>query len=147
MPTEAQAAAGTTIAVDKLGTGVTYTVLSEITAINGIDGGETGKADTTHLSSTRKTSRPTIPGETEVSFDMNFDPADADHIFVRGLRISRNITGWKVAFPQITVTGGPPAATFHGWVSNIDGINAGGIDENLTATVTICVTDDIVWTP
>lgn len=144
MPAAAQAAAGTTIAVDKLGTGITYTVLSQVTAINGIDGGETGKADTTHLSSTRKTSRPTIPGETEITFDLNFDPADADHVYVRGLRISRVIAGWKVAFPQIATT---PTGTFHGWVSNIDGINAGGIDENLTATVTICVTDDIVWTP
>jgi hypothetical protein len=143
MPAAAQAAAGTTIAIDKLNTGVTYVVLSQVTAINGVDGGETGKADTTHLSSTRKTSRPTIPGETEVTFDLNFDPTDTDHTYVRDLRVSRVVHGWQVGFPQMT---GTPKATFHGWVSNIDGINAGGIDENLTATVTISVTDDVVWT-
>jgi hypothetical protein len=142
MPAAAQAAAGTTLAIDKLGTGITYTVLSQVVSITGVGGGETGEAETTHLSSTVKTTRPTLKDPSDVEFELNFDPNDVDHQYVQGLQLTSEIASWRVAFPQITT---PRQGTFDAWVKSVEGVNADGVEEILKATVTLRVTSDTTW--
>lgn len=143
MPADAQAAQGTTIAIDKLNTATTYVQLGEVVSVTGVGGGETGERDTTNLSSTVKTNKPTIRDPKDVVIEMNFDPSDTDHKYVRDLQDSATVHGWKVTFPTTT----PSVATFSAWVKSVEGVDAAGVEENLKASITLRVTGATVWTP
>jgi hypothetical protein len=143
MAAQAWPAQATTIAIDKLNTAVTYVVLGEVISITGVGGGETGEADTTHLSSTVKTNRATIRDPKDVVFELNFDPTDTDHKYVRDLQDTAVTHGWKVTFPTTT----PTTAVFQAWVKSVEGVDAAGVEENLKATITLRVTGATTWGP
>lgn len=143
MPAVDWPAQGTVIAIDKLNTAVTYVQLGEVVSITGVGGGETGERDTTNLSSTVKTNKPTIRDPKDVVFELNFDPSDTDHKYVRDLQDSAVVHGWKVTFPTTT----PTTAIFQAWVKSVEGVDAAGIEENLKATITLRVTGATTWGP
>lgn len=133
--TTAWPALGTTVAYSLDGTA--YTDIGQVTSVSNAGGGTVGKRDTTSLSSTGKSYAPTIPDPGELEFEINFDPSDAAHVQLRSWRDAPPTTlpWWKVTY----ATGTPNTDVFRGFVSNFDGANAGGVDENLTATVTVQV--------
>ena len=135
MASMAWPAAGTTISYTSGGSAV---VLGQVSQIGNAGGGEVGERDTTVLSSTAHTNAPTIPDNGEVTFSINLDPTDTGH---------QQIIAWKNSPPatiptwEVTFASTPPSvAQFQAWVKSIDGGNAEGIDDNLTADVTLRVT-------
>lgn len=135
--TIARAAQGTTLAYST-DAGVTWIQLGEVSSISGGGGGEVGKRETTVLTSTIRTYRPTItdPGELKVS--LNFDPADSGHQQLRTWLFTPLSTDPSF---QVTFATSPAfTATFTGFVVSVDGPNAEDVDDNLTADVTIQIT-------
>jgi hypothetical protein len=121
-------ALGTTLSINKATT--VYTEISEILSIETTS--EVGSADTTNLSSEIKTSRPTLLDPGEVSYEINYDPNDADHIYVRDLMSAPAIKSWRITFPTTPAT----TATFDGYLTGFDE-SAGGPEDNLTASIKI----------
>lgn len=134
-------ALGTTLAVDKAGDGLEYTPITQIVSVEGASN-EVGSIETTHLGSTRKTYRPGLPDGGEVSFEVEYDPADTEHKFLRGLADEPEILSWQISYPTL-----PKATldTFDGFLTAFTP-GAGGAEENLTASVTIKVTGPVVTT-
>lgn len=133
-------ALGTKIAVDKTGGETpTYTEISQVLSIEGASN-EVGSVETTHLGSTRKTYRPSLPDGGETSFEIEYDPADAEHVFLRGLADAPAVRSWRIIYPTA------PKATYHTFSGFLTAFNpsAGGPEENLTASITIKVTGPIV---
>lgn len=145
MAAQAWPALGTTIAVDETGGG-TYTLIGQVKSIKGAGGGEVGERDITVLSSTVKATAPTIPDNGECSFDFNADPTDSAHQFLQSEKETPPAAGarnWKVSFPTT------PTSTriFPGFVKTVDGLNADGVDDNLTGSVTIRVNGHVTSSP
>lgn len=138
-------AQGTTLGIDESGTNAngTYTLLNNLTSITGLGGGEVGKRDTTVLTSTVKTSAPTIPDPQDVSIELPFDPTDNAHKFVRNLKDTPLLyCNWKA-----TMNTGASTSTvvFSAWVKGFEGYNVEGVDENLTSTITLQQTGAPTW--
>lgn len=153
MSTTAWPALGTTLGIDEAWPpGGTYTLIGQITSLSNLGGGEMGKRDTTNLASSVKSYFPTIPDNGEVSMEINFDPTDAVHIFLFELKDvpPTGSTASYSGFNNFKATFSTAASThtkvFPAFVSSIDGGNAGGVDENLTATVNLQVVGAVVTT-
>lgn len=131
---------GTTLAYS-IDAGVTWVAIGQVLSISGAGGGEVGKRDTTNLASAAKTYAPTIPDNGEPSFEINWDPTDTAHVQLMTWKDTPAAVNpqWKVTF----ATTGTHTSVFAGFVSNFDGPNAGGVDDNLTATVTITVSGPV----
>lgn len=151
---QAWPALGTVLAIDEAyPPGNTYTTIGQVTSITGIGGGEVGERDTTTLASSVKTFAPTIPDNQECSFDLNYDPTDNAHKFIWQLKdlpptgAGASFTfynNFKVSF----ATGNTNSSkVFPGFVKTIDGANAEGPDENLTASVSIRITGAVTSSP
>jgi hypothetical protein len=141
--TQAWPAQGTTLAVSENNNN-TYTLINELINLTGFGGGTVTQALTTWLSSEVHTFRPTIPKPSETSFDLNFDPTDAVHKFIRNLKDAPNQLG--NGFQATYNTGNTTSSsTLIASVSNFDGPNAGDVEENLTATVTLQPTGAPTW--
>lgn len=154
MATTAWPALGTTISIDEAyPPGGTYTAIGEVTSITGAGGGEVGKRDTTVLTSTVKSYQPTIPDNGECSFELNFDPTDSVHKILQQLKdlpptgSSASYLGFN-NFKVVFSTGGTASSkVFPAFVQSIDGPNAEGSEENLTATITLCISGAVTSTP
>jgi len=135
-------AAGTTLEYST-DTGTTWKALTQIVELSNAGGAEIGERDTTHLGSLAHSNAPSIPDNGECTFTLNFDPTDTNHQQLRTWSFSPPsvIPKWKATF----ATDGTDTAIFQGWVKNFDGPNAGGIDENLTAEITIRVSGGVTW--
>lgn len=133
MPADTVAALGTTLGYSADGTA--YTDVGQLVSINHAGGGEVGERDTTVLSSTSKTTRPTIPDFGELTFELNWDATDATHNAIA------NAIGTPPAVdPYFKVTWSNAETTIiRGWVKNLDGPNAEGVDDNVKASVTVRV--------
>lgn len=139
MPIAVYPALGTTIAVDTTGGSTTYTTIGQVLSIEG-PSNEVGSVETTNLSSTRKTYRPTLPDGGELTFELEYDPSDtAGHKFLRGLADAPQVLSWQVGYPLSPVV----KDTFQGFLTKF-APSAGGPEENLTASVTIKVTGAVV---
>lgn len=144
MPTASWQAAGTTIAVDETGTG-TYTLINQVTSIKGAGAGSVNQADTTWLSSSTKTSRPTIKDPGDLVIDLNFDPTDAVHKFLRNTVDAPTVGApysYKVVWPT---TGTTSTMVILGNISDFGGVDAGDVEEILTTTITIKQTGLPTW--
>jgi hypothetical protein len=136
-----QPAAGTTLACD-FATPLTYVTIGNITSISGPES-EVGSVETTVLTSTRKTYRYTIVDPGELSFELDFDPTDTTaHILLAGLQDAPAIHSWQITYATVPTS---KKATISGFLTKF-APNAGGVEENLTAAITIKLTGPIVWT-
>jgi hypothetical protein len=141
MSTAVYIAQGTTLSVDKLNTGVTYVPVAQIDSFDG-PSNTVGAIETTNLSSTRKTYRPGLPDGGDISFDLQFDPSDTDHLYLRGLADTPILQGWRVSYPTL-----PTAKwdTFQGFLTEFHP-KGDGPEGILTASVKIKITGAIVTT-
>jgi hypothetical protein len=148
MAAQAWPALGTTLAVDEASPpGGTYTLIGQVKSIKGAGGGEVGERDTSHLGSTVKTTAPTIPDNGECSFDINADPTDSVHKFLQGEKDAPPAAGfrnWKATF---ATAGTVSSKVFPGFVKQFEGLNADGVDDNLSASVTVRVTGAVTSVP
>jgi hypothetical protein len=128
---------GSTLSVEKT-TGV-YTKLGQITEWS--LSSSVGSIETTDLDSLRKEYRPGIPDSGELSVTAQYDPANVDQEFVRGLTDDPEVVGWKVAFP----TTPPVEFTFSGFVMDSE-VGAGGPEEVVELSLTIKITGAIAKT-
>ena len=134
-----QPAAGTTIACD-FTTPLTYVLIGNVLNITGPES-DIGSIETTVLASTRKTYRPGLPDPGELSFDIDFDPTDTTtHTLLAGLQDAPVIHSWQITY----ATTPPKKATVSGFLTKF-APNAGGVDENLTASITVRLLGSIVW--
>lgn len=133
-------AQGCTISVDKTGSG-TYTKLAQIESFDG-PSNTVGSVETTNLDSTRRTYRPGLPDGGEISFDLQFDPADTSHIYLRGLADAPATKSWQVSYPTATHA---TLDTFSGHLTEYKP-SGGGSEDLLMASVTIKITSGIVTT-
>jgi hypothetical protein len=143
MPTTAWPALGTALAYST-DAGSTWLTVGQVISISHGGGGEVGKRDTTVLASSAKTYAPTIPDNGEVSFELNWDPTDTQH---KQLATWKNAPTTTLPLWKITWTATTSTSTFNAFVSNLDGPNAGGVDENVTMTVTLQVSGTITNSP
>lgn len=135
MATKSWPAQGTIVAVDETGTG-TYSTVGLCTSFSHAGGGSVGERDTTVLTSTVRTSAPTIPDNGEFSFSMLYDPTDAVHVALRGMKDTPVVGGMKVTFNDT----GNTTVTAAAWVKEFDGVNGDDVDASLTVDVTMRVT-------
>lgn len=133
-----QPAAGTTLGVD-LTTPGTYELVGNLLNITGPES-EVGSVETTVLTSTRKTYRFTLIDPGEISCEMDFDPTDATHQALAELQDAPAVHSWQITY----ATSPPTTATVDGFLLKFQP-NAGGVEENLTATLTIKLSGPIVW--
>jgi len=135
-----QPAAGTTLGCD-FTTPATYVLIGNITSITG-PSGEVGTVDTTVLTSTAKTFRPTLPDPGELTFELDFDPTDSTtHQKLENLAITPAMHGWQITY----ATTPPKICTVQGMLTKFEP-SAGGVEENLTASVTVKCSGAPVWT-
>lgn len=137
-------AQGTTIGIDKTNSG-TFTLIANVTTFSHAGGGTMGQRETTNLASTSHTFAPTIPDNGEFTFSLNFDPIDTTHVFVRALK-DANSLGFNAM--KVTYNDGvtPSTDVFSAFVTSFDGINGDGVDDNLTADITMKVTGAVTHT-
>jgi hypothetical protein len=137
MATVSQAwpALGTKVSASADG-GSSYVNIGQLVSVGNPGGGEVGERDTTVLSSVAHTNAPTIPDNGEVTISVNFDPTDAGHNQLISWKNSppAQMPAWKVDFATVPAT----MASFSGWVKSIEP-TAEGIDDNLTADITVRV--------
>lgn len=140
MPAVAWPALGTILAYST-DTGTTWVTVGQVKELSGFGGGEVGSRDTTTLANSAKTYSPTIPDNGEPSFTINYDPTDTAHIQLHTWKNTPAAVNplWKATWAAT----GTKTSTFNGFVSNIDGPNAGGVDDNLEMTVTIKVSGTV----
>jgi hypothetical protein len=113
--------------------GTAYTIVGQVTNISHAGGAELGERDTAVLASTAKTTRPTIPDFGELTFDVNWDGTDTAHTqLVTWSTVPTTADAWWKVTPPVGT-----AIIMKGWLKSFDGANFGGIDENVTASVTV----------
>ena len=141
-------ALGTTISIDENSppTG-TYTLIGQVKSIKGAGGGEVGERDATTLASTVKVPLPTIPDNGEVTFELNADPTDAVHQYLQAQKESPPASGFKNFKVTFATTGTTSTKVFPGFVKSLDGLDADGPDDNLSASVTIRVSGAVTSVP
>jgi len=149
MPAVSWPALGVTIAVDMASppTG-TYTLIGQVKSIKGSGGGEVGARDTTTLASTVKSEAPTIPDNGECTVEVNFDPTDTVHKFLRADKDAPPAACLRMFKATYPTTPTPTATTvFPAYVKSFDGVDADGPDDNLTASFTLKVVGAVTNTP
>lgn len=102
-------------------------------------GGAAAVIDVTNLSSTAKEKLMGLPDEGQFTIDINFDPDDAGHIAIRGARVSRTRSEFKINFSDAT----PATATFWGYVLGF--AVTGAVDQAVKAAITIEIDGPVTW--
>jgi len=135
-------ALGTTLGVDKTGGG-TYTLIGQILSIDG-PSSEVGQVETTHLLSTWKNYRATLPDGGEVAFEVEFDPTDTGtgtgaggHGYLKQLAATGGVPAtknWQITYP----TTPPTTENFAGFLTKF-GRSAAGPEDVLKASASIKV--------
>ena len=74
-----------------------YTTIAEVMSIDG-PGGSAAVIDVTDLSSTAKEKRAGLQDEGHVSFEMNYLPANVQHILLRTQRAAGTVTSFRIVF-------------------------------------------------
>ncbi len=103
---------GTTLSHSPAGT--TYTVIAQLKDVS--FGWEVGTVETTNLSSSSKEYLETIPGGSELSATIQYDPDEATHQTLTGLINSPATAFWKVTTTDAT----PATYSFAGILTKFD---------------------------
>ena len=125
------------------GVTITYTNIGQRVSLEGPEM-EVGKADTTHLDSTNKTSRPTIADPGELTGKLWYDPQDTIHKLLFGyIGTISDSEEFKLTFAD---TNGPTSWAFNGWLSKFKPTGM-EVESNLEADFTIQLISIPVQTP
>ena len=112
--------------------------IANITSFSG-PGGSASVIDVTNLNSTAKEKLMGLPDEGQFSIDINFDPDDSSHQNLRGARVSRTRTEFKINFTDQN----PASATFWGYVLGF--AISGAVDQQVKAAITIEIDGPVTW--
>jgi hypothetical protein len=119
-----------------IGTPVVYERICEIKTFSG-PGGSATVIDTTDLCDTAKTKRMGLADEGQLSFTINYIPADTAHAELRAARASRELTLFKLTFTDTPAT----VWEFAGFVAGFS--LSGAVDGVIEATVTVEISGEI----
>lgn len=129
----------TTISVADLGETPSFTEISQVLSVEGASV-SVGEVETTNLSSPRKTYRPGLSDPGDVSFEIQYDPQDANHKDLKALAESPASKLWRITYPT------SPKLTHHTFEGFLKEFSpgAGGPEEDLAASITIRVNSEVV---
>ena len=122
------------------GSPLTYNDIPEVVSFSG-PGGSGQVIDVTNLSSTAIEKVMGLPDEGQLSFEMNYVPANTYHAALRTARAAKTLTKFKLTFTDT----GAMEWTFDAYVTNFT--VSGGVNSTIKAAVTLEVTGAIVETP
>ena len=93
-----------------------YTLIPGVYTIGGLGGGEGDEIDVTDFDSTGKEYLIGLKDEGNLTFSMNYDPDDAQHIRLESLRDSQSSSGFQVVLAAGTLK----TFTFDAFVKTIE---------------------------
>lgn len=117
----------------------TFTTIAQRVSIDGPEM-SVGTADTTHLDSTAKTHRITIPDNGELELTIYYDPKDTTHQFCTGLMITPTQKNWQLVFSEGSIY------QFNGTLTKWKPTGM-EVESNLEAEATIKVNGVVTITP
>jgi hypothetical protein len=100
-------------------------------------GGVAGTYQVTNLQSTRVEKRPSLPDEGDFSFECNLVPGDAGQQAILADKASRTV---RVAFLELT---DGTTLTFNAYCVGF--VISGGVDNKVSAAVTLAITGEVTW--
>jgi hypothetical protein len=137
MSSAALPAQGTLIKIGDGASPEVFTSLGEVSSIDG-PGGQAAVIDVTDLSSTAKEKRMGLQDEGQLSFEINFLPADAQHAQLRTDKASGDSRNFQLLF-----TDSPPTTwTFAAFVLgvpvsfSVDNVTKGSVTLEITGSIT-----------
>jgi hypothetical protein len=135
-------AQGTTIARESDTTPGTFITIAEIRSFSG-PGGTAAIIDATTLGSAGKEKVMGLKDEGQISLELNFVPSDTGQQALLADRTAQVRRQFKITFSNTAVTANRATATFFAFVTGFT--VAGGVDALTTATVTLEITDAVLW--
>ncbi len=136
---------GVTIGIDEVsGASNSFTLISNVTSIEGIGGGTVTAQKTSALNSTVHTYRATIKDPDEVSVSMWYDPTDSVHKFIRNWNDTP--TNGPYNMQVIFNTGAANSNAVFNTVITKFTDSATDVEANLLAEWTAKITGATTWT-
>ena len=127
---------GMTLKIGDAASPEVFTTIAEVKSFQG-PGGQAQVIDVTDLSSTRREKRMGIPDEGQLSFEINYIPANTQHALLRTRRAARTLTNFQLVFTDSPVT----TWDFSAYVLSFQ--TSGGVDGVVSASVTLEITGEI----
>lgn len=130
---------GATLSIDELTGSAAPVVIGNIVSISGLRGGQATVIDVSNLASTRREKRMGLPDEGQITVELQYDPDNAGQTDLETARDSRTAMTFV-----ITLNDGSPSTTFTftGYVLTFS--TDLGVDQVVTASVTIEITGAVV---
>ncbi len=116
----------------------TFTAVGEVVSFSG-PGGTASVIDVTSLESTAREKLMGISDEGQFTFDMNMVPDNAQQIGLKDDRAARDLRNFRLELTDIPAT----ILSFAGYVLGF--ALAGGVDDKITASVTVEITGAVTW--
>lgn len=123
--------------------GATWTTLAEITEID-LPSESVPALDKTVLADSSRRFRAGLHDPGDVGFSFNFDPDNADHIWLQSQMTARTERAWRITIPVDGATTNAWTCTFPGFLTEF-APTASGVDEFVTASVTVKVSGPVVY--
>lgn len=114
-----------------------YQAISEVSTIDG-PGGSATVIDVTDLDSTAREKRLGLNDEGQLSFTINYIPADVQHALLRTTRANRTLASFKLIFTDSPQTTWTFSAYVNGFtVSNsVDGVTQANVTLEISGSIT-----------
>jgi len=138
MPSNALPSQGMKIGIGS-GSPITYNDIPEVVSFSG-PGGAGQVIDVTNLASTAIEKVMGLPDEGQLSFEMNYVPANTYHAALRAARAAKTLTKFKLTFTDT----GAMEWTFSAYVTGFT--VSGGVNSTIKAAVTLEISGSIVET-
>ena len=125
------------LAIETQGTTITWNniAVGEVVSFSG-PGGVAGTYDVTHLLSTKREKRPSLPDEGDYTMECNFIPGDAGQQAMLADRSSRTVREVVVTYSDGSTD------TFNAYVTGA--VKSGGVDNKVAISFTLAITGDVV---
>ncbi len=117
-------------------TPVTWTPIANVRTFTGFDG-SANIIDVTNLSSVAEEIRPGIPRFGQMSFEIDWDHADAGHQAILARQLSQAQCNFKLVLPDTHT------ATWNGYVMKVP--STGGVDQVVRGTIDVRITGPVTW--
>ena len=124
-------------AIETQGTEVTWNAIpvGEVVSFNG-PGGTSGTFDVTHLKSTRREKRPSLPDEGDYSLECNFLPNDPGQQAMLEDRATRTVRTVVITYSDGTTD------TFSAYCTSA--VKSGGVDNKVAIAFTLAITGEVI---
>lgn len=135
---------GIALSVDKTTIpGATWVVLAEITSID-LPSESAPALDRTVLADSSRRFRAGLHDPGDVGIEFNFDPDNADHIWLQAQVAARAERAWKITIPADGAGTNPWTCSFVGFLTEF-APSASGVDEFLAVSMTIKVSGAVSY--